>query len=260
MKSRQWALNILGALTGVALAHSASAAPGDPPAFASVFDKAFEPGFSVEATVTTGDGTKRNDRVDFKSIEIGRLIIKSNKIAACDPFVTLTDAKPFAQEVPNGEFPVRLAVGYHPAGNVKDNRVSLARVDFSAQPIVRWQMALIEGQKLSALKDDEVFGYGVDSGTGSFFDPAANAAVMALYKANPDVWEAWQTEGEVNGPKVIGPYSFVLMLPLGDINVAMFHSGWGDGFYTSWFGFDAEGKVAALVTDFNTIDWPLAKW
>jgi hypothetical protein len=59
---------------------------------------------------------------------------------------------------------------------------------------------------------------------------------------------------------VIGPYSFLLNLPLGDVNAVMFHSGWGDGFYASWFGYDANGDVAALVTDFATIDWSTAKW
>ena len=36
-------------------------------------------------------------------------------------------------------------------------------------------------------------------------------------------------------------------------NVAMFSSGWGDGFYTSWVGYGADGKVTALVTNFLVI-------
>jgi hypothetical protein len=138
--------------------------------------------------------------------------------------------------------------------------VSFARVAFSEQPVERWSMAVLDGQDAASLKPDEIFGYPVDAGTGSFYDPLANDAANAIHKTNPDAWEAWQTEGEANGPKVIGPYSFVLMQPMGDVNVAMFHSGWGDGFYASYFGFDADGKVAALVTNFNTIDWPRAKW
>ncbi len=238
----------------------AFAAPGDPPAYSDVFEKSFAPGFSVATTATPEAGEPRTDTVAFKTIEIGTLIIKSGRICAADPFVFLTDRKPFTQEVPNGQFPVRLAVGFHPAGEVKDNRVAFARVDFSGAPVVRWSQALIEGQRLSDLKPGENFGYGVDAGTGSFFDPAASAAAKALLDKDENAWETWQTEGEANGPKVIGPYSFVLMLALGDVNVAMFHSGWGDGFYTSWFGYDAEGKVAALLTDFNTIDWTQSKW
>lgn len=251
---------IAASLALMGFAPAAQSAAGDPPAFSAVFERAFQPGFAVEETVDLGDGTTRVDRVEFKVFEIGRLTIKSGRICAADPFVTLGDRKPFTQAVPNGAFPVRLAVGFHPAGAVKDNRVSFARVAFSEQPVERWSMAVLEGQDAANLKPDEIFGYPVDAGTGSFYDPLANDAANAIHKTNPDAWEAWQTEGEANGPKVIGPYSFVLMQPMGDVNVAMFHSGWGDGFYASYFGFDAEGKVAALVTSFNTIDWLRAKW
>ena len=251
----------LGAIAAIlGLAVKAHAAPGDPPSHISAFTKAFEPGFAVETSDKLDDGTVRVETVTFKAIEIGKLIIKSGRICAADPFVSLGDMKPFTQEIPSGEFAVRLAVGFHPAGEVKDNRVSFARVDFSGEPAVRWSLAVVEGQKLTDLKEGEIFGYGVDAGTGSFFDPLAGTAAKALLAANPDASEAWQTEGEAKGPKIVGPYSFVLMQPMGDTNVAMFHSGWGDGFYSSWFGFDKDGKVAALVTDFNTIDWATSKW
>ena len=121
-------------------------------------------------------------------------------------------------------------------------------------------MAVPDGQNLSSLEEGHIFGYGVDAGTGSFFDPAAGKAAADLLRANPEAWEAWQTEGEDNGPKVVGPYFFLLDLPLGEANAIMFGSGWGDGFYASWFGYDADGNVAALVTDFQTIDWGTAKW
>jgi len=35
----------------------------------------------------------------------------------------------------------------------------------------------------------------------------------------------------------------------------MFSSGFGDGFYASYFGLDASGEVVALVTDFAVVDW-----
>ena len=40
----------------------------------------------------------------------------------------------------------------------------------------------------------------------------------------------------------------------------MFQSGWGDGLYASWFGYDAQGRVVALLTDFNVVDWSKAQW
>lgn len=247
---------IIAAVLGPFSSGRASAGPGEPPAYAAVFDKAFAPGFSVE-TRDEVQSTTRIETVPFKVVEAGTLKLPSGRICAADPFVALSDAKPFKQVTPTGVFPVRLAVANFPSGGL---RVAFARVDFREAPIARWSMAVIEGQDIATLKKDEFFGYGVDAGTGSFFDPVAGKAADALLNANPDAWKAWQTEGEANGPKVVGPYFFLLDLPLGAANAIMFNSGWGDGAYASWFGYDAEGNVAALVTDFATVDWATAKW
>jgi hypothetical protein len=230
--------------------------PGRSPSYAAAFDKAFLPGFTVE-TRDTYKGETRVEKVPFKVVEVGILKLPSGQICAADPFIALSDAKPFTQPVPAGDFPVRLAVGEFPSGG---SRVTFARVDFKTAPIARWSMAVLDGQDVTTLKRGHIFGYGVDAGTGSFFDPVAGKAAAELLKADEDAWEAWQTEGEANGPKMIGPYSFLLNLKLGDANAIMFHSGWGDGFYASWFGYDAKGNVAALVTDFATIEWDEAKW
>jgi hypothetical protein len=247
---------IAGAVLGLFASARASTGPGEPPAYAAVFDKAFATGFSVE-TRDEFQGQARVETVPFKVVAAGSLKLPSGRICAADPFIALTDAKSFKQAIPAGTFPVRLAVANFPSGG---NRVAFARVDFGLAPIVRWSMAVIEGQDIATLKKDEIFGYGVDAGTGSFFDPVAGKAAAALLKADENAWEAWQTAGEANGPKAIGPYSFLLDLPLGEANAIMFHSGWGDGFYASWFGYDDAGNVAALVTDFQTVDWATAKW
>ena len=39
-----------------------------------------------------------------------------------------------------------------------------------------------------------------------------------------------------------------------DVNVAVFSSGWGDGFYASYWGEDEAGNVLALVTDFGVLE------
>ncbi len=244
------------AVLGLLSSARVSAAPEPPPPHAAAFDKAFTPGFTVE-TRDEYQGKTRVETVPFKVVEAGSLQLPSGQVCAADPFIALSDAKPFKQATPIGAFPVRLAVANFPSGGF---RVAFARVDFKRAPVVRWSMAVIEGQDIATLKPDEIFGYGVDAGTGSFFDPLAGKAAAKLLDANEDAWEAWQSEGEANGPKTIGPYSFLLDLPLGEANAIMFHSGWGDGFYASWFGHDANGDVVALVTDFATIDWATAKW
>lgn len=248
--------SLSAALAGLFPAARAQAAPGDPPPYVAVFDRAFGEGFTV-TTRGKREGKDWVEKVPFRAVNAGSVNLPSGRISAADPFIALSDAKPFAQPVPKGTFPVRLAVADFPSGGL---RIAFARVDFSDEPIARWSLAVPEGQNIATLKDDEIFGYGVDAGTGSFFDPLASKEAARLLDDNPDAWEDWQTEGEANGPKTIGPYMFLLDLKLGESNAIMFSSGWGDGFYASWFGYDANGNVAALITDFATIDWSTADW
>ncbi len=182
---------ILQFLAGAALAAPAFfstslAAAADAPSYSGVFEKAFQPNFSVESQAPQSGGTKKAETVPFKTFDIGRLIIKSGQICAADPFVGIGATKPFTQAVPNGTFPVRLAVGFHPAGTVKDNRVAFARVDFSSAPVVRWSQALIEGQDPATLKPGEMFGYPVDAGTGSFCRSCSQRCGARAFGARPE--------------------------------------------------------------------------
>src|SRR5690606_29489682 len=179
---------VVTAVLGLFSPARAVAGPGDPPAHAAAFDKAFTPGFVV-TTRDTYQGETRVETVPFRVVAAGSLKLPSGRVCAADPFIALTDAKPFSQQVPSGVFPVRLAVADFPSGGL---RVAFARVDFSAKPVVRWSMAVIDAQDVASLKEDEIFGYGVDAGTGSFFDPMAGEAAARLLDSNPDAWEDWQ--------------------------------------------------------------------
>lgn len=212
-----------------------------------VLEGAFRPGF--RATIPD-----RPDRVGFRIVETGRLRVTSGRIVAVDPF-TYLDSEPFTFQVPRGEYPVRLAV----AEVGKDHyRVALARIEFSQAPAARWEMALTSGQSLKKLKEKEVYGYGVDAGTGAFGDADAFRWLQSQYDGATssqyqDLSDKWIADGEIQGAGYL-PHLFVLMPDAGPANnIAMFSSGWGDGFYASWIGYAADGHVTALVTDFLVV-------
>jgi len=229
---------------------------GNAPNYAEAFTRAFDASYKLDIDDATDGQPPNVVSTTFRTLELGTLKIVSGKISACDPFVSIDARKPFTQPVPNGSFPVQLAIAQ---GGINDGRIAFARVEFSSAPAVRWTMAVMEGQDLATLKADEIFGYPVDAGTGAFYDPKAGEALTAELKSNQDAWEDWQTKGEANGKAANLKPNFFLMLPAGETNVAMFASGWGDGFYASYFGFDKDGQVVALVTDFAIIDWAKVK-
>ena len=43
-------------------------------------------------------------------------------------------------------------------------------------------------------------------------------------------------------------------MPDTDCNLPIFHSGWGDGYYPVYFGYDATGEVCAVYVRFIDIE------
>jgi hypothetical protein len=182
----------------------------------------------------------------YYSIGIGQLNILNGEIIACDPFL-FYDEKPFLEKFPIGKFPVELAIERQGG----DERIGFARIKFYDTIPVKWEPALIEGQKFENISGDHYFGYPVDSGTGSFMDSSGMVEYSKKYDENENYffdeviaqlnktykhtrsWLLWESNGK---------------------NVALFSSGLGDGMYETQIGFDINGNICRLVTDFGLID------
>lgn len=196
----------------------------------------FEAAFSNDTKVTEGDIT-----YNFYKLDIGKIKIESGKLIACDPIV-MHDASPFSQIFPIGDFPVSLAM----AKTHNDERVAFSRVIFSDKPITKWEFALKKGQKPIPLKDTSFYCYGVDAGTGIFIDSISN---NVFNKKDHSEWEnAFIAKAEKNGYKGY-IYDF------DGHNLATFSTGYGDGCYATYIGFDKEGKVSQILTDFGLVEW-----
>jgi hypothetical protein len=89
-------------------------------------------------------------------------------------------------------------------------------------------------------------------------DLATYRAMNRAVRADPDWFEAAMDEMK----KVYKPTRdwtrVEIDLPRdgGAGNAVLFSSGWGDGGYGSYWGFDRNGKLIALMTDFQVVDWP----
>lgn len=167
-------------------------------------------------------------------VRAGMLAVPSGRIVACDPFV-FYDMEPFQLEVKPGTYPVDLHLVHFSPDHT---RVAFAILSFSESRPVRWTMAVWPGQDPSVLKENEIFGYGVDSGTGCFMDKAAA--------------KLWETKMEYFD-YLSDPWAEVSLDESG-LNIILFHSGWGDGGYASYWGWDDQDRVVCLVTDFGVLD------
>ncbi|MGV8928497.1 MAG: DUF4241 domain-containing protein [Brevundimonas sp.] len=236
--------SILAALGLLAL--SAPAAQAQITPRPEVLTGAFSPGFVGEAD---------DERYPIRVVRLGEVHISSGRVILVDPFVMSTRDMPLALTVRPGRYPVDLAVA--DAGD-SGQRVALARMLISEEPPVRWTLAVTGDQDPTTLSGDDIFGYGVDSGTGAFVDAAVPAWLATEYPASDiDRYGAlvddWQARGEAAAVELGIPYGFALIEPLGPGSAAMFSSGWGDGYYASWVGYGADDRPVVIVTDFAVI-------
>lgn len=180
--------------------------------------------------------------------QIGTLRMPSGALIACDPGylyeppgVVVTYAyrqshQPFAATGPPGDYPVMLSefrwlVGSWP-------RVAAAKVWVRDGRVTSWEMALRPGEDPRTLSDDGFFGFGVDGGTGCFYDAAAAPALAPL------------VEGFVLGYEMTAEMTD----EKSGANLIAFESGWGDGAYPLWIGRTAAGDIACFIADMLLFD------
>jgi hypothetical protein len=194
-------------------------------------------------------GTKAmqgNDSFYLYGVDIGSIKIESGEIIAGDPII-IQDAKPFVQKFPIGEFPVQLSI----AKFNDDERVAFSRILFSDSPVVKWEFALHEGQEQKPIDSGAFYGYGVDAGTGMFIDKKARDAFQLRYKPG-DVY----TEVFINEMNKHYRHTWQYVLYEFDTyNLASFSTGYGDGSYGTYVGYDSKGNICRLLTDFGLVEW-----
>lgn len=219
------------------------------------YNNAFHDGTVVEDTVQNETGAEAADRYTLHLHELGELVVTSGRIVACDPLV-MPDTLPLADTVPPGHYPVILSVAESSNG---DQRVAYAMLQLSEQSVVRWEMAAPQGQSLDSLKPGHIFGYPVDAGTGCFMDADAARALVAPVTRTAEDKDTKDPGDELLAllsKTYVYTWSWANMVTDDAIgaNVIAFSSGWGDGFYPSYWGYCATNQRVALVTDFDVLD------
>jgi hypothetical protein len=184
------------------------------------------------------------------TFQMGKVELTSGRIVAADPLVE-PDRQALARTVPPGDYPVTLYQAF--------GRIAAASLRLADGKPVRWELALIPGQDIKTLKDDEFYGYPVDAGLGSYMD----ADTYPLMVEREKQVQAEKASSDINyyddvvAPEIaVNNDNYALHRPIAGKrgNVAIFWSGWGDGFYPVFWGLDADGRPLVLLTDFLVME------
>lgn len=179
---------------------------------------------------------------------IGSLAVVSGEIIACDPLIP--HHEPFAKRVSPGVYPVIL--WWHK----EEERIAGAELRLSEEQPVRWEMAVRPGQNISSLEPGSVFGFPVDAGLGCFADARAIQEMERLEERlarelGDQFISFYDNKIEFILEENEDNWGNLLVKEENGLNVILFASGYGDGYYASYWGIGDNGEPVALVTDFN---------
>lgn len=198
-------------------------------------------------------------------MNIGKVSLTTGKVIVRDPLVYLEkEAEPYFLETPNGEFDTEICVII---GDEEDSdRYAAARVRFSEKEAVKFEEALIGNENLDDLNEGEYFGFNVDAGMACVCDEESKNAFCNfredwekehgedaniyddyfadLFKKSYEENPKYQREG--------GDW-INFKIPNTNYHIPMFQSGFGDGAYPVYFGYDKDGNICQIIVQFIDI-------
>ena len=174
------------------------------------------------------------------------LVLPSGRVLASDAFYL--DTPPFTVSLPAGKHPVLLL---HVSGGQIGPNIAAAMVRVEGGNPVRW-----EGARTGASAPGTgPYVHAVDSGTSAFASAESVARMSALPRDGADAL----VDQLIDGYRAGVDYTLTATITVDQAsgaNIVTFSSGYGDGGYPSWFGFDSRGTAIALLTSFDLVDDP----
>ena len=205
------------------------------------------------------------DRKEIQDMEVfvldmGEVTFPSGEILVRDPLVWLRrEEKPYLQSVPKGTYRLKTLV----AKLEEDHyRYIATRIQFTDQVPVIYYEALTGDEDIDTVEKDSYFGFAVDAGLATIVDVDTKNAYCdfekSWYKENPDkniyddFFAAVFAQNAIDNPlyQREGGDWINFKIPNTDLSIPMIQSGFGDGVYPVYFGYDKDNQLCDLVVEY----------
>lgn len=190
----------------------------------------------------------------LETFEVGNIHLPSGRLVACDPLIT-NDMKEFKINFPEGDFPVLVHK------ERESNCIAYVEIVFNHSEVTDWKLATTEGQNIEELNKEEVFGYPVESGMGCFMDVTTQENLNHLenrlfHRKGADfmgIYEEFFHDHFFDENGAIDQLAFLKPDEEKAGNIFAFETGYGEGFYASYIGFNQENQPVKILTEFIEI-------
>lgn len=197
-------------------------------------------------------------------IEVGGISFPTGNVIVRDPLVYLAkDALPYHTKIPIGIFPLTILVVEMEADHY---RYVGFRLKLSSSKAVTYTEALLGNENLDNFQEGEYFGFHVDAGLATIVDQATRDAYCSFVenwqKSNPDqnIYDHFFAAEFKKSSQSAPAYQrdggdwINFTIPDTELTIPMIQSGFGDGTYPVYFGYDKQGAITEIVAQFIDIE------
>lgn len=186
----------------------------------------------------------------IETFDAGKISIPTGQLVVCDPLIT-SDMPIFSTRFPIGEFQILIHK------ERESNCLAYVELVFSNSAITTWELAVSEGQAVKDLEGEEIYGYPVESGMGCFMDYETQQDLNLLEKKLFDrkgddflgIYEEFFHENFYQEEGAINQFAFLKPDEEKPGSIFAFETGYGEGFYASYIGFDQNHQPVKLVSE-----------
>jgi hypothetical protein len=193
-------------------------------------------------------------------LPMGEVNFPTGEILVRDPLVYLhRGEKPYFQKVPTGRYNIETLV----AELEEDHyRYVATRIAFNQNRPIVYRQALKGDEDLTGLNENSIFGFAVDAGLATIVDIKTLEAFCdfeeAWYKNNPggNIYDDFFADEFSRSYEINPAYQrsggdwINFKLPGTDLSIPMIQSGFGDGLYPVYFGYDENDLVCEVVIEY----------
>ena len=186
-------------------------------------------------------------RMSIEKVEAGKLKIVTGRIVASDP-ILLYDDECYSEHVKPGTYTVNIYVG---KAEKRKKQTVAAEIRINDKEPVKWEMALLEGESAKGFRHDEFMGYEVENGLGCFMDEKVMEMLDLMNEEELNEYEIRVKTAVKNSECSCAD---IVMDEKKGLNIIVFASGWNEGTFPTYCGFDKDNGLSRIVTDFMVIE------
>ncbi|MDQ0476995.1 DUF4241 domain-containing protein [Chryseobacterium sp. MDT2-18] len=191
----------------------------------------------------------------IETFDAGNITLTTGKLVICDPLIT-SEMPVFTTDFPKGDFSVLVHK------EIESNCIAYVEIVFNDSEITDWKLATSEGQNIADLQEEEIFGFPVESGMGCLMDfetqQNLNLLEQHLFKRKGadfmGIYEEFFHEHFFQEEGAVNQYAFLKPNEKKPGNLFAFETGYGEGFYASYIGFDRNNNAVKVVSEFVEIN------